>query len=421
MLIERLRLFRLLDREWERVRSKPWFRNQPESLFELEQGRFRRLLRLSGLLANGSFRQSRPFKIRFIRFDKVREIVEVPLEDQLIHGILKSWIEPGIEKLLSPSVHSFRKGKSLATALRSVHREVAGYRAKVKKRERALHVLRFDIKKCGESIPVHPSSLLWKKLAQVVPDSAPLPRETILSLLEAAIRPEVESAGAPGVHCWRFGTPTGSPLQPVLLNLYLSTLDEHFLGRGGIYCRYGDDFFFAHPDEAVFRSVKESLPGVLAGLELEVRPEKVRSFRWSGSGFQGSATVEFLGMEIHFNGRTRLNPEKHHQFRGQLRRSIRRSFHLLGNEHPEVRASIARMVVEQAFGIQPGWIHPYMAKLLRLVDDRGQLKALDHEVFMAFASAVTGNPGISAFREVSPRKIREHYGIPSLVRLRNRR
>ncbi|NDG83800.1 MAG: hypothetical protein EBX52_02035 [Proteobacteria bacterium] len=421
MLIGRVHLFRLLNQEWERVRDRPWFRNQRETLFELERSRFSRLFRLSGLIAGGAFRQSKPFRIRYIQFDKLREIVEIPLEDQLVHGLLKAWIEPGLDALLSSSVHSFRKGRSVETALRHILAEVARYRAKVKKRDRALHVLRFDIKKCGESIPVHPHSRLWPKVASVLPLSGPVPRENALNLLRSAIRPEVERADASGVHCWRFGTPTGSPLQPLILNLYLSILDDFFLKQGGIYCRYGDDFFFAHADEEVFVKVNAELPGLLKELELEVRPEKMKSFRWTGSGHRGSTMVDFLGMELHFNGQTRLNAQKQKIFSRQLKRAIQRCFHQLAAERLEVRASIAKILIDQSFGVRPGWLHPYMARLLRLVDDRGQLKALDYEVFRAFATAMTGNPRVSAFREVSPRQIREHFGIPSLVKMRNRR
>jgi hypothetical protein len=421
MIIERVRIFRLLDREWERVRGRPWFRSQAESVFELERTRVFRLIQLTRKLSRGAFSQSKPHPVRYIQFDKLREIVELPLEDQLVQGLLRGWLSTALESKLSESVHSFRKGRSVETALRFILSAVAQYRAKTPKKERTLHVLRFDIKKCGESIPVHPNSRLWERLQGLLPEDSPLPRTTLLSLLTSAVRPEVILATGSGPFTWRYGTPTGSPLQPLVLNAYLSFLDDYFLKSGGIYCRYGDDFFFAHPDESVFNGVCDGLGSELRSLELEVRPEKVKIFRWSGSGFRGSASVEFLGMEIRFNGQTRLNSKKEARFRADLKHLVHKTFFELRDEDLSTRVQVCRSLMVQAYGAKLGWVHPYISKLLRVVDDRSQLQALDYEIARAIATAVTGNWSLGAFRKISPRMIRMEWKIPSLVRLRNRR
>ena len=421
MIIERVRIFRLLDREWERVRNRPWFRSQAESLFDLERTRFFRLFRLAGSLLRGEFSQSRPYPVRYIQFDKLREIVELPLEDQLVQGLLRGWLDRALEPHLSDAVHSFRKGRSVETAIRSILSEVRKYRAKTEKKRRALHVLRFDIKKCGESVPVHPRSQLWPILESLLSEGNPLPRATVLQLLRSAVRPEVVLASGSGPFTWRYGTPTGSPLQPLVLNAYLSLLDAYFLNHGGIYCRYGDDFFFAHPEESVFRRACDGLAAELKSLELQVLPEKIKKITWTGSGFQGSAMVEFLGMEIHFNGQTRLNTKKAVRFRADLGRVIQKCFRELKEEDLSTQIGVCRSLVTQAYGAKAGWIHPYTAKLLKLVDDRSQLQALDYEIAKVIAIAVSGENSVRAFRKISPRMIRMDWKIPSLVSMRNRR
>lgn len=92
------------------------------------------------------------------------------------------------------------------------------------------------------------------------------------------------------------GTPQGGVISPLLSNIYLHALDEAFAdGLHGILVRYADDFVVACRSEAQARAARELAGRVLAGLGLELHPEKTRlvDLREGREGF------DFLGCHFH--------------------------------------------------------------------------------------------------------------------------
>ena len=425
MMVRAIRIWMMLAREWERIRTKDWFQRLPESLFELEETRMQHLFRVGRCLLAGTLPESKPLILKQIKLDKTREIVELPLHSQLAHGLLRQILEPSLKRIQSPHAHSFIRGRSVETAFEHILGQLKGYRKKTKQKDRALYVLRADIKKCGESIPVHPRSALWPILSEILPDSTLFPNPVLIQLFTRALRPELEWKDAPGSFHLRYGVPTGSPLQPLILNLYLGILDRYFEEQlvdspHAIYCRYGDDFFFAHPDPRRLQEITAGFLRNVSALELEVRADKLQTFRWSGSGFQGRQTVPFLGYEIHFNGTLRIHSKKQAVLQRHLNRIVRKTLAVLPDLPLEERLSAVARGLERAYGIRSGHPHPYMDKLMGLGNDRGQLLQLDHEVCLTLAETITGKRGPRAFRSMRKKTLFQNHGIPSLIAKRNR-
>jgi RNA-directed DNA polymerase len=94
------------------------------------------------------------------------------------------------------------------------------------------------------------------------------------------------------------GTPQGGVISPLLSNIYLHALDRAFAdGAHGTLVRYADDFVVACRSEAEASAAQHLAGEVLAGLGLELHPEKTRvvDLRDGREGF------EFLG--CHFRAR----------------------------------------------------------------------------------------------------------------------
>jgi RNA-directed DNA polymerase len=94
------------------------------------------------------------------------------------------------------------------------------------------------------------------------------------------------------------GTPQGGVISPLLSNIYLQALDEAFAdGAHGRLVRYADDFVVICRSEAEARAAQRLAGEVLAGLGLELHPEKTRvvDLREGREGF------DFLG--CHFRAR----------------------------------------------------------------------------------------------------------------------
>ena len=94
------------------------------------------------------------------------------------------------------------------------------------------------------------------------------------------------------------GTPQGGVISPLLSNIYLQALDRAFAdGAHGRLVRYADDFVVICRSEAEARAAQQLAGEVLAGLGLELHPDKTRvvDLREGREGF------DFLG--CHFRAR----------------------------------------------------------------------------------------------------------------------
>jgi len=92
------------------------------------------------------------------------------------------------------------------------------------------------------------------------------------------------------------GTPQGGVISPLLSNIYLHALDRAFAdGAHGTLVRYADDFVVACRSEHEAIAAQQLAGEVLAGLGLELHPEKTRlvDLRDGREGF------DFLGCHFH--------------------------------------------------------------------------------------------------------------------------
>lgn len=72
------------------------------------------------------------------------------------------------------------------------------------------------------------------------------------------------------------GLPTGSPLSPVLANLYLDQFDERIAARGGRLVRYADDFLILTRSESEATDMLAAALEEAAALSLELNADKTR-------------------------------------------------------------------------------------------------------------------------------------------------
>jgi RNA-directed DNA polymerase len=92
------------------------------------------------------------------------------------------------------------------------------------------------------------------------------------------------------------GTPQGGVISPLLSNIYLLALDKAFAdGRHGRLVRYADDFVVLCRSEAQAGAARELAGEVLAGLGLELHPEKTRVVDLR----EGREGLDFLGCHFH--------------------------------------------------------------------------------------------------------------------------
>jgi hypothetical protein len=346
-----------------------------------------------------------PARVGRVLLDKERCLYSFAFADRLVHALVASELTARLEPRLSPNVHSFRRGYSVRSALRLVD----AYRRRLRRAETAvkrlgLWVFRWDIKSYGDTIDCERGGKLWNDVLTLL---TPAERESnfISDLLERLLMPEVT------VHPRPTGVPTGSPLVPLIENLYLSPQD-HALSTipGALYLRYGDDCLLAHPDPETLAQAQRRVDDILLERGLCINRAKSKTFFWNGARDQA---VDFLGLRVHFNGGIRLNPDKHTAFLGDMKTRLRQTWRLA----PDV--GLLCRVANQLLDPASQFANPYTTELLSAVDDRTYLRELDLKLVQEIASIASGVCGVRAFRRFPPRLLYERYGLRSLVAERN--
>jgi hypothetical protein len=111
----------------------------------------------------------------------------------------------------------------------------------------------------------------------------------------------------------RRGLPIGNLTSQFFANLYLDGLD-HFVTEvlQAPYVRYVDDFALFDDDPRVLEDWRSRIARDLAGRRLKLHPRKTEMLPCS-------APAQFLGFELHCDGRRRLPEDNVRRFRNRLR------------------------------------------------------------------------------------------------------
>jgi len=227
------------------------------------------IARLSGALR--SFRY-RPGEARRVYVPKksggVRPLDIPNIVDRVAQGAASLTLMPVLEPEMEASSFAYRPGRGVMDAVR---------RVSALRRDGFVHVVDADISRFFESVPHEPLLARLERLTG---------GEAILDLIALWL----EWYAPAGV-----GLPQGSPLSPLLANLYLDSADEAMEGRGVRLVRYADDFLLlarsADKAEAALKGARE----VLAGLGLELNLDKTRLVSFDqGFRFLGHLFVRSL-------------------------------------------------------------------------------------------------------------------------------
>jgi len=110
----------------------------------------------------------------------------------------------------------------------------------------------------------------------------------------------------------RKGVPQGSPLSPLLANIYLDPLDKELEKRGLSFCRYADDVSIYVGSERSAKRVLESLTQwIEKQLKLSVNQDKSGTGRpWDG---------QYLGFRINENAEIEIAPKSIERYKGKVR------------------------------------------------------------------------------------------------------
>ncbi len=232
-------------------------------------------------LKSGGFR---PVEVRQVMIPKangkLRKLGIPTIADRVVQASLKLVLEPIFEAGFKPCSYGFRPNRRAQDAIAEIHlfaSEPSNYR----------WVFEADIKACFDEIS---HTALMDRLRRRIKD------KRTCSLVKAFLKSGVLTELGNKEETWT-GTPQGGILSPLLANIALSALDDHFdrqwhqemgsarqrrmrkmngLGNWRLV-RYCDDFvLMVAGDRHHAEALREEVTAVLAPLGLRLAPEKTR-------------------------------------------------------------------------------------------------------------------------------------------------
>jgi RNA-directed DNA polymerase len=239
------------------------------------------LEQIRGLLKSGEFR---PVPVRQVmvpkKSGKLRKLGIPTVADRVVQASLKLVLEPIFEADFQPFSYGFRPGRRAHDAIAEIHHLSSG--------TRDYHwILEADIRACFDEIS---HSALMGRVRRRIMD------KRVCALVKAFLKAGVMTAGGGREHT-STGTPQGGILSPLLANIALSALDDHFAGqwqqqmrtdvqrrarrRQGLgnwrLIRFADDFVVMVSGERRHaEALRAEVAAVLAPLGLRLAEEKTR-------------------------------------------------------------------------------------------------------------------------------------------------
>lgn len=260
-----------MDRAWGRVRSNAGCSGgDGTTVTAFQSNAGFRLAQLRTSLLEGTYV---PSALRQMDIPKrkggVRRLLIPSINDRIVHTAIAQALTPVFEPEFEDASYAYRPGRSVDQAVRAVDRwRKDGY----------FHVVEADIVGFFDAVR---HDLLLRKLDAML--CSLYGAEKITGVIEHWLAHLSQQTGVAGK-----GLAQGSPLSPLLSNLYLDELDERIAGRGVRLVRFADDFIVLCKKRVAADHVLALVTQVLAdhGLELHTDETRITDF---DRGF------EFLG------------------------------------------------------------------------------------------------------------------------------
>jgi CRISPR-associated protein Cas1 len=267
-----------LQSGWERVRANLGASGgDGVSVQDFARNAPRRIAQIAAALRARSWR---PGPSRSVDVPKKkggsRRLTIPPVGDRVVQSALAQVLTPVLEPQFEDASFAYRPGRSVKMAQAAIARwRDQGY----------WHVVEADIVRFFDNLR-HDRLLDKLDLALAgLPGAA-----EVIDLVALMLEAHAQHSGIPGR-----GVAQGSPLSPLLSNLYLDALDEAMVGRGLRLVRFADDFVVLAKRRETAERALADIERVLEdeGLELHREGTRVRDFD-HGFAFLGGLFVRSM-------------------------------------------------------------------------------------------------------------------------------
>ncbi len=356
--------------------------------------------------------------------NKDRIVYKFHPADKIVIAVLSSLITELFSPFLSDYVFSYRAGVSNKDEV-----IVLGNYIKQMRKEnghRSFFIFQTDIASYSDVINVTDRCHFWPMLTSYFKKLNIEPTPYQWYLLKESIRPAYQSADGP-LQCNLKGVPTGSPITQVIYNYYISDLDMEMEQQENLfYARYGDDIVLCSPDMEVVEQAKNQLLDGLNKRGLAASEKKTLQYYFSpagnqgpNSGWRGSNRIDFLGYSLKATGEYAISVPRQKKLMLRVRKRIKNIIKMIPSETVDKKGRILSKFFNDYLSDITNQNNPLILAV-RQTNDMQELKEMDRKIALAIAEAATGKKGVKVFREVPYKKIRQEWGLRSLVELRCR-
>lgn len=211
------------------------------------------------------------------------------LEDKIVQSLVAKILEAIYEPRFHRESYGFRPGRSCHQALSSVY-------SAINKRGKYTVVVEMDIEKFFNNIN---HERMMDFLRERISD------QPLLRLLHRMLRNSVLSTNGEIIDN-STGTPQGSPVSPILANIYLHHVldewfDQNYIGRAAMV-RYADDAVFIFDDLKAAEKFKAELAQRFAQYDLKLNEDKSGIVEF---GPKSGGIIGFVGFVLYW-GKTRI-------------------------------------------------------------------------------------------------------------------
>lgn len=278
-LLELLAMERLHD-AWARVRgNRGAAGSDGVTLSAFGRHLSRNLSSLRARVLRDEYRPAPLLCVRLERAGRRPRMLAIPaIKDRILQTAMAMLLEPVLDADFADASFGFRRGRSVDQAVRRVIRyRDEGFR----------YVVDADISTFFDNID---HDRMLRELGRYLSE----PR--MLALVRRWLRAEVTDGSSNW--CMYRGVAQGSPLSPLLSNLYLDHFDEQIMGTEHRLVRFADDFLILCRAREAAESALELTAQVLESLCLQLSTEKTRltdferGFRFLGVRFLRTLVIK---------------------------------------------------------------------------------------------------------------------------------
>jgi group II intron reverse transcriptase/maturase len=188
--------------------------------------------------------------------------------DRIVHRALTQILVPVFEPLFDDYSHAYRTGRSPQTAIAQARDHALGGRP---------WVIKIDLRDCFGNIPQRP---LLRSVNRHIHDFA------VRKLLKRLLAAEVITQSNSGLQqvSKQQGLLQGSPLSPLLANIYLDAFDKEARKQGLRFVRFGDDIAIFATTRQEAELALDIASRILEKLHLPLNRQKTKLYHLS-AGF----------------------------------------------------------------------------------------------------------------------------------------